>query len=459
MELMDNDAENVEFMVRWLKEHNIDPLIFNVDQLRGPPVNIPEPLDVEIAKRRANVAGGASSREQRRDNNRSPQPGSSRHDDRLQDVSISDHSTDDETEDTPEDSLDPRYHTRPTRNGLENQNDIDPILPGTAIDNHIHDALRLVKVYSLRENIHEFTLLIGQMYYRMYDNGDSTAMLANSDPMFRLNRLETNSSPSPEDINSIERQIGVLEGLHVEEPTQQRHEDSRLLTRKDVYSGKNNVRTEIPMLQIMRLVHRLVILSTRLQIKDLVTEIRNEEKTIIDLIESCFQSSIANISNLIVDHGEFLASHNILVPYILVFCWYRGWCRFSKMDRQKENFLLRALDYIPATRTPFDQYFSNIITQHYPIYRVPKVNELIDELNILAVKPSFVESGYRGANKPYDRKIQQQWLDVDFQRTDALLRTHGPDRIKTAYPKSLLFLEMKNRELTGRSQVYSKIRN
>ncbi|MBT0716658.1 FVU5-2 protein [Dolichomitus sp. PSUC_FEM 10030005] len=450
MELMNNDDENIEFMTRWLKEHNIDPLIFNVDQLRGPPVTLPEPVDVEIAKRRAHLAGRSATR----GNHQRRRSGTFE-----DDASISNHSSDEESDHMEEDPADEEnsdQHDHRHRNYHERRHDVDPIPP---IDDHAREALRLVKIYSLRENIHEFTLLIGQMYYRMYDNGDSTAMLVNSDPMFRLDRLETNSSINPEDIDSIERQIGILEGSHVEQTHQSHDDNNRLLTRKDVYAGKNNVRTEIPMLQIMRLAHRLVVLSIRLQIKDLTTGIRNEEKTIIDLIESCFQSSIGNISNLMVEHGDFLASHDILVPYILVFCWYRGWCRFSKMDRQKENFLLRALDYIPATRTPFDQYFSNIITQHYPIYRVPKVNELIDELNMLAVKPSFVASGYRAANKPYDRKIQQQWLDVDFQRTDALLRTHGPDRIKTAYPKALLFLEMKNRELTGRSQVYAKIKN
>lgn len=467
----DNNPTSDAFLIKWLEENNIDPEVFNVEQLRPTPVQLPEPLDVRI--RASQLAAGGSLRRPQGREVAAPAVASSRtpqqHD--AGDAHTSDESEfDDDEEDAPMQTDDeyvdgdnefPRDGTG--RSGA--QRSLSPP-PPPLIDERTRNTLRMIKVFSLRENIREFSSIIWQMYYRMYDNGDATAILANSDPMFRIDRLETVSESDPlhhqtDAVDVAETEIAVLEGLrmggHI---TNTDDTTARLLTRKDVYMGKNNVRTEIPMLQIMRLVHRLIALSTRLQIKNLVNTTKSQETSIIDLIEACFQSSVGKISNLMVDNGEFLASHDLLVPFILVFCWFRGWCRFSKNDRQKENFLLRALDYIPATRTPFDQYFSNIITQNYPIYHVPRVHQLIDELNILAVKPAVIDSGYRGADNPYDRSLSRQWLTEDFNRADVLLRTrHWADRVNVTYRKMLLFLEMKNRELTGKSQVYAKIKN
>lgn len=178
----------------------------------------------------------------------------------------------------------------------------------------------------------------------------------------------------------------------------------------------------------------------------------NELKTIRALSIALCTEKVTNLVTVIAQHGVFLKHNNLLLVYILVFCWFQGTCTTTQStvsDKYHASSIVKALTYTPAALTPFDIYLRNNINKNIQKFKKPSEEELIDLLVTLSKTHTSQKSTFL-----LNDGMFVNWQYLERQNSQKIFQTKEFNLLQK---KILLFLEIKNRELTQRKDVYCSI--
>lgn len=178
---------------------------------------------------------------------------------------------------------------------------------------------------------------------------------------------------------------------------------------------------------------------------------------VLRLVDGLFLLPPIKLPELIAANSSYLSTHDLVVPYPSVFIWLRGDCSVVP-DRivngqLMKNSVFQSLEYSPPAITPVNLYMKTMIATYAKRYEGLKQDAYVDQFRCLLERN---EGNGRVHNTRLVDHLSATWTESDDNLSHIWLFDNM--QIQTLHKRIFLFLEMKYREFTKRSEYYARIK-